>query len=70
MRFYATPPVDGAFCDYVTIGAGFAHPIPDSVHDDAAALFEPLSVGIAAVRKAQTHGGTHVLVAGAGPSVW
>ena len=52
MRFFATPPVDGALCDYVTIGAAFAHPVPDTISDDAAALCEPLSVGIAAVRKA------------------
>ena len=31
MEFYGTPPVDGAFCEYVTIGAAFAHPVPDSV---------------------------------------
>ena len=67
MRFFATPPVDGAFCDYVTIGAAFAHPVPDTVSDDAAALCEPLSVGIAAVRKAGVDGGSRVLIAGAGP---
>ena len=67
MRFYATPPVDGAFCEYVTIGAAFAHPVPDSVSDVAAALCEPLSVGIAAVEKAAVTGGSRVLVAGAGP---
>nr|WP_300500934.1 aminotransferase class V-fold PLP-dependent enzyme [uncultured Rhodococcus sp.] len=42
MKFYATPPVDGAFCRYVTIDADFAHPVPDSVSDEAAALLEPL----------------------------
>ncbi|WP_416063631.1 NAD(P)-dependent alcohol dehydrogenase [Rhodococcus indonesiensis] len=67
MRFYATPPVDGAFCDYVTIGAEFAHPVPDAVSDDAAALCEPLSVGIAAVRKAGVTAGSRVLITGAGP---
>jgi L-iditol 2-dehydrogenase len=67
MEFYATPPIDGALCDYVTIGAAFAHPVPDTVSDDAAALCEPLSVGIAAVRKAGITGGSRVLVAGAGP---
>jgi L-iditol 2-dehydrogenase len=67
MRFYGTPPVDGAFCDYVTIGAGYAHRVPDSVSDDAAALCEPLSVGIAAVRKAGLDGGARVLITGAGP---
>ncbi|WP_319446919.1 MULTISPECIES: NAD(P)-dependent alcohol dehydrogenase [unclassified Mycobacterium] len=67
MQFFGTPPVDGAFCDYVTIGAAFAHPVPDGVTDDAAALCEPLSVGIAAVRKARLDAGARVLIAGAGP---
>ncbi|MFG1933720.1 NAD(P)-dependent alcohol dehydrogenase [Mycobacterium sp. NPDC048908] len=67
MRFFGTPPVDGAFCDYVTIGAGYAHRVPDSVSDDAAALCEPLSVGIAAIRKANIAGGARVLITGAGP---
>lgn len=67
MQFFGTPPVDGAFCDYVTIGAAFAHPVPDGVSDDAAALCEPLSVGIAAVRKARLDTGARVLIAGAGP---
>jgi L-iditol 2-dehydrogenase len=77
MRFFGTPPVDGALCDYVTIGAEFAHPVPDSMSDDAAALCEPLSVGIAAIRKAELDGPgraerreggrSRVLIAGAGP---
>ena len=67
MRFFGTPPVDGALCDYVTIGAAFAHPVPDTVSDDAAALCEPLSVGIAAVRKARIGAGSDLLIAGAGP---
>lgn len=67
MQFFATPPVDGALCDYVTIGAEFAHPVPDSISDDAAALCEPLSVGIAAIRKAELDGRSRVLIAGAGP---
>jgi L-iditol 2-dehydrogenase len=67
MRFFGTPPIDGALCDYVTIGAEFAHAVPDNVSDDAAALCEPLSVGIAALRKAGIGKGAKVLVAGAGP---
>lgn len=67
MQFFATPPVDGALCEYVTIGAEFAHPVPDSMSDDAAALCEPLSVGIAAIRKAELDGRSRVLIAGAGP---
>ncbi|WP_328811059.1 NAD(P)-dependent alcohol dehydrogenase [Rhodococcus sp. NBC_00294] len=67
MEFYATPPVDGALCEYVTIGSTFAHDVPDAVSDDAAALFEPLSVAIATARKAGITGGSRVLIAGAGP---
>ena len=67
MQFFGTPPIDGALCDYVTIGATFAHRVPDTVSDDAAALCEPLSVGIAALRKAGVGEGAKVLIAGAGP---
>ncbi|MBY6707261.1 NAD(P)-dependent alcohol dehydrogenase [Rhodococcus sp. BP-241] len=67
MEFYATPPVDGALCEYVTIGSTFAHDVPDAVSDDAAALFEPLSVAIATARKGGITGGSRVLIAGAGP---
>jgi L-iditol 2-dehydrogenase len=67
MEFYATPPVDGAFCRYVTIDAEFAHPVPDSMSDDAAALLEPLSVAITTMRKAGVAPGSSILIAGAGP---
>ncbi|RDH77997.1 NAD(P)-dependent alcohol dehydrogenase [Mycolicibacterium moriokaense] len=67
MKFYATPPIDGAFCRYVLIDDDMAHPVPDSISDDAAALLEPLSVAIATVRKAHVAPGTSILIAGAGP---
>ncbi|WP_042938802.1 NAD(P)-dependent alcohol dehydrogenase [Rhodococcus sp. AW25M09] len=67
MKFYATPPIDGAFCRYVTIDANFAHAVPDSMSDDAAALLEPLSVAVATMRKAGVVPGSSILIAGAGP---
>lgn len=67
MEFYATPPIDGAFAEYVTIQSHFAFEVPESISDDAAALMEPLSVGIAAARKAGITAGSRVLVTGAGP---
>jgi L-iditol 2-dehydrogenase len=67
MQFYATPPVDGAFAELVTVHEQFAHPVPDTLTDDAAALLEPLSVGLWACRKAAVGPGTRVLVTGAGP---
>jgi L-iditol 2-dehydrogenase len=65
--FLATPPVDGALARYVAVHEAFAHPVPDSLSDDAAAMLEPLSVGIWANRKARTVLGDRVLVTGAGP---
>lgn len=67
MEFYATPPIDGAFCEYVTIQSDFAFAVPDSISDHAAALVEPLSVGIAAAQKGGIGMGSSVLIAGGGP---
>lgn len=67
MEFYATPPVDGAFCEFVLIQDDFAYDVPDSISDHAAALMEPLSVGIAAAQKGGIKVGDTVLIAGGGP---
>jgi len=65
--FLATPPVDGAFAEYVAIHEDFAFALPDSLSDEAGALMEPLSVAIWACRKAGVSAGDRVLVTGAGP---
>lgn len=67
MEFYAVPGVDGAFAEYVAIQSHFAHAVPDSVSDDAAALLEPLSVAVATARKAEFTVGSRVLITGSGP---
>ena len=67
MRFFGTPPIDGAFREYVTLRADFAHPIPDAMSDDTAGLLEPLSVAVWACRKARVTAGSKVLITGAGP---
>lgn len=67
MEFYATPPHDGTFCDYVLAPSDQAYLVPDSLSDDSAALLEPLSVGLWAAHKAAIGPGDRVLVAGAGP---
>src|SRR4051794_40244862 len=41
VRFFATPPFDGAFSQFVAMPAAFVYPVPDSVSDDAAGLIEP-----------------------------
>ena len=71
MRFHATPPIDGSFAELVTIHELFAHPLPDSVSDDAGALLEPLSVAIWACQKAGVTVGFYVngvLEAGSEPT--
>jgi L-iditol 2-dehydrogenase len=67
VRFFATPPIDGAFANYVTIHEDFAFALPESVSDEAGALMEPLSVGVWACQKAGVSAGDRVLVTGAGP---
>jgi L-iditol 2-dehydrogenase len=67
VRFFATPPYDGAFSQYLVMPAEFVFPVPDTISDDAAGLLEPLSVGIWACRRAGVTPGTTVLVTGAGP---
>jgi L-iditol 2-dehydrogenase len=67
VRFFATPPIDGAFANFVTIHEDFAFALPESVSDQAGALMEPLSVGVWACRKAGVGPGDRVLVTGAGP---
>lgn len=67
VQFFATPPVHGAFAQFVVLESHRAHPVPDSLSDEAAALIEPLSVGIWAAKKASIEPGDRVLVTGAGP---
>ncbi len=67
VQFFATPPVDGAFAQFVVIDENFAHRVPDSMSFDEAALIEPLSVGVWACKKAKVAPGSRVLVTGAGP---
>lgn len=67
MRFHATPPVDGSLSELIAHHHAFAHPVPDTLSDDAAAMIEPLSVALWACRKAAVGPGDRVLVTGAGP---
>src|SRR5437016_7102148 len=68
VRFFGTPPIDGAFTNYVTILSDFAYALPDQMSDEEGALIEPLSVGLWACRKAKLRGGNHVLITGAAPA--
>lgn len=65
--FMATPPVDGAFCEYYACPADFAFILPDNVSLEAAAMIEPLACGLHAVHRAKLQPGESVAIFGAGP---
>jgi L-iditol 2-dehydrogenase len=67
MRFFAAPPTDGALAHFATLPATFAHPLPDDVSLEAAALLEPVSCAVHSCRQAEIRPGSRVLIAGAGP---
>jgi L-iditol 2-dehydrogenase len=64
--FMATPPIDGAFCEYYTTPADFAFKLPDNVSLEEAAMMEPLACGIHAVRRGRLKPGETVVIFGAG----
>jgi L-iditol 2-dehydrogenase len=67
VAFFGTPPVDGAFTNFVAIHEDFAFALSDELSDEAGALMEPVSVAIWACRKAAVAAGDRVVITGAGP---
>jgi L-iditol 2-dehydrogenase len=65
--FMGTPPVDGAFAEYVAWPADLAFPLPENVSLAEGALIEPLAVGMHAMRRASLVPGATLLIQGAGP---
>ncbi|GIM46725.1 sorbitol dehydrogenase [Collibacillus ludicampi] len=65
--FMATPPVDGAWAEYVTVRSDFLYKLPDEMSFEDGALLEPLSVGFHAMRRGKVGPGDRVLVVGLGP---
>ncbi|MEV7690502.1 L-idonate 5-dehydrogenase [Streptomyces bungoensis] len=61
------PHVQGAFAARIAVPAEQLRPLPDGLGLRRAALAEPLSVALHAVRRAGDVAGRHVLVTGAGP---
>lgn len=64
--FFATPPVDGVFQEYVAHEAGLCFKLPDNVSTMEGALIEPLSVGMHAANQGGAHLGQTAVVTGAG----
>ena len=53
--FFATPPVDGVFQEYVAHEAGLCFKLPDNVSTLEGALIEPLAVGFHAAIQGDAH---------------
>lgn len=67
VEFYATPPYDGAFAEYVRAPADFCFKLPDNVSTDAGAMVEPLSTGLQTAKRGGVEPGDTVFIAGSGP---
>ena len=66
VTFMATPPIDGAYVEYVSWPADFVFHLPDNMTYDHGALMEPLAVGMHAVRRSRLKPGEPVMIMGAG----
>lgn len=64
--FFATPPVDGVFCEYVAHEADLCFKLPENVSSMEGALIEPLAVGIHAANEVGAHLGQTAVITGTG----
>lgn len=64
--FFATPPVDGVFQEYVAHEAGLCFKLPENVSTLEGALIEPLAVGFHAAQQGGAHLGQTAVVTGSG----
>lgn len=64
--FFATPPVDGVFQEYVAHEAELCFKLPENVSTLEGALIEPLAVGFHAAIQGDAHLGQKAVVMGAG----
>lgn len=64
--FFATPPVDGVFQEYVAHEADLCFKLPDHVSTMEGVLIEPLAVGFHAAMQGEAKAGQTAVVMGAG----
>lgn len=64
---FGSPPNHGLLRQSVVLAAEFAHPLPDSIDDDVAALIEPLAVAAWAAARVGSVLGKRIAITGAGP---
>ena len=66
LQFFGCGYPQGGMADYFTLAANRLHPVPDALDDQTAAIIEPLSTPVHAVRLAGDVAGRTVAVLGAG----
>jgi len=67
VEFFATPPYDGTFQQYVAVYEDFCFKLPSNMSLEEGALMEPLAVAVRLCRQAQLRASQHILIFGAGP---
>lgn len=66
VEFFATPPIDGVFQEYVAFPENLCFKLPDHISTLEGALMEPLAVGFHAASQGNAGIGQKVLIMGAG----
>lgn len=67
VKFLGTPPVDGAFCEYIIMPEKNLIKIPENLDFEEGVLSEPLAIGLYGVKLSKLEVGDDVAVLGAGP---
>ncbi|MBI3946849.1 MAG: NAD(P)-dependent alcohol dehydrogenase [Armatimonadetes bacterium] len=66
MRYLGTPPVHGAYCEYLAVPEPFAHPLPPELSFEDGAMVEILAIGVYAADLGEVRPGQTVAVLGGG----
>lgn len=66
LRFFGTPPTNGALCERVICPVEWAFPLPEGMTAVEGAMMEPLAVGVYAAELAGLQGGETAVVVGCG----
>ncbi len=67
VKFLGTPPVQGAYKEYLAYPEDFLYPIPDSMSFEEGELIETLSVGVYAAELSSLKPGNSAAILGCGP---
>lgn len=66
VAFLATPPVNGAFVEYLVHHGQFTYKLPDAMSLEEGAMLEPLAVGMHAARRGDVRAGDSIATLGSG----